>query len=73
MEVAKVRAADKIFPARESGLWADKEVEATGIGKEIVFWTPVVEAKGMGKAVLSVVEPAGKGKVKVFWMPVVEA
>jgi len=44
VEVAKVRAADKIFPARESGLWADKEVEATGIGKVIVFCTPLVEA-----------------------------
>ena len=34
----------KTLPVRSSGAVADKEVEATGIGKVIVFCTPLVEA-----------------------------
>ena len=35
---------DKTLPVRDKGAVADKEVEATGIGKEMVFCTPVVDA-----------------------------
>ncbi len=48
MKVGVVVAA-KLLPVSTSILPAERDVDATGIGKVMAAWPPVVEAKGSGK------------------------
>jgi hypothetical protein len=40
-DVAKEPVKDRVFPLKEIGVFAEREVEATGIGKLMMFWSPI--------------------------------